>query len=71
MDNDFKHVNDVDRVLRDKNREIELFVEKKVCIKHKQIFINIDLHLYIKCMIPNYIPNLENKKCCKLETLSR
>lgn len=30
MYNDFKHVNDVDRVLRDKNREIEIFIEKKV-----------------------------------------
>lgn len=30
MQNDFKPVNDVDRELRDRNREIELFVEKKV-----------------------------------------
>lgn len=32
MHNDFKHVNDVDRILRDKNREIDIFVEKKVYI---------------------------------------
>lgn len=30
MQNDFEHVNDVDRVLRDRNREIDIFVEKKV-----------------------------------------
>lgn len=30
MRNDFKHVSDIDRVLRDANREIEIFEEKKV-----------------------------------------
>lgn len=39
MNNDFKHVNDVDRVLRDKTREIELFAEKKVCMKHTYISV--------------------------------
>lgn len=38
MQNDFKHVNDVDRVLRDRNREIDIFVEKKV--KHAKPFVD-------------------------------
>lgn len=64
MHNDFKHVNDVDRVLRDRNREIEIFVEKKVCKNNKFVFRRNSSRQFIVHSLRNYI-RFEPSNCFK------